>query len=412
MELQGLPIEIAIRPGSENCVADYLSRNNTSKFDEAVNSEESFEDRVYLTETVRGLPARIAGGQAEDRAITETIAQLKDGKVRNRSFKRVAQHMRVLGGKPYFQDRVVVPNQMRDEVIMQVHCQHHFGRSGTLHSLRKNFFWPKMGKDVENFCRRCLVCHRSKPSNRGREPICKMDVNGGRPAYAVGIDVGTLPWSEDGHSYFLLMVDLFSRHIEIEPLKDQRAATLIRAFEHGWIYRGHGVPSVILSDQGSNVDGETFREFCLSLGVNKKRTSPYRPQSDGMSERNIGMVRQVIRCLQQDRHLDRGSWPYLLSKVLFHCNGMVNNSTQISSHANLWWRTPVRWTRGVRVTRGRVNTQGEYVETLRRKRSELIEIARTNSERNLQAARRLRNKGRCESLVKSGDLVLLKRQTL
>ena len=261
MELQGLPIEIAIRPGSENCVADYLSRNNTSKFDEAVNSEESFEDRIYLTETVRGLPARIAGGQAEDRAITETITQLKDGKVRNRSFKRVAQHMRVLGGKLYFQDRVVVPNQMRDEVIMQVHCQHHFGRSGTLHSLRKNFFWPKMGKDVENFCRRCLVCHRSKPSNRGRGPICKMDVNGDIPAYAVGIDVGTLPWSEDGHRYFLLMVDLFSRHIEIEPLKDQRAATLIRAFEHGWIYRGHGICHALTGPGATTGPGPVMADY-------------------------------------------------------------------------------------------------------------------------------------------------------
>ena len=49
----------------------------------------------------------------------------------------------------------------------------------------------------------------------------------------------------------------------------------------GWIYRGYGVPQTILSDQGSNVDGETFREFCKALGVDKKRTSPYRPQSTG-----------------------------------------------------------------------------------------------------------------------------------
>ena len=47
---------------------------------------------------------------------------------------------------------------------------------------------------------------------------------------------------------------------------------------------------VILSDRGPNVDGEAFRGFCRALGVNKKRTTPYRPQSDGMSERNIGMV--------------------------------------------------------------------------------------------------------------------------
>ena len=95
-------------------------------------------------------------------------------------------------------------------------------------------------------------------------------------------------------------------------MKDQRAATIVKAFEEAWVYKGHGVPKVVLSDQGPNVDGETFRRFCHALGVNKRRTTPYRPQSDGMSERNIGMVKQVIRCLQQDRQLDRGSWSSLL----------------------------------------------------------------------------------------------------
>ena len=73
------------------------------------------------------------------------------------------------------------------------------------------------------------------------------------PGCAVGIDIGTLPWSEDGHRYFLLMVDLFTRYIEVQPLKDQHAKRLVKAFEQGWIYRGHGVPQSILSDQGQKV---------------------------------------------------------------------------------------------------------------------------------------------------------------
>ena len=41
-------------------------------------------------------------------------------------------------------------------------------------------------------------------------------------------------------------------------MKDQRAETLVKAFEEAWIYRGHGIPKVILSNHGANVDGETF----------------------------------------------------------------------------------------------------------------------------------------------------------
>ena len=89
----------------------------------------------------------------------------------------------------------------------------------------------------------------------------------------------------------------------------------MKAFEQGWIYRGHGVPLKILSDQGSSIDGVQFRELCRSLGVEKKRTTPYHPEADGMAERNIGMVKQVIRCLQLDRRLSKESWPSLLTEV-------------------------------------------------------------------------------------------------
>ena len=66
------------------------------------------------------------------------------------------------------------------------------------------------------------------------------------------------------------------------------------------------MPSVILSDKGANIDGQVFRDFCQRAGVNKRRTTPYHPQCEAMAERNIGLVKQVIRCLQADRHLPKG----------------------------------------------------------------------------------------------------------
>ena len=107
-----------------------------------------------------------------------------------------------------------------------------------------------------------------------------MSIGKGTPGEAVAMDIGTLPWSDDpdqGYRYVLLMVDLFTRNVELQPLKDQETETLLTAFQQGWVYRGHGMPAIVLTDQGSNIDGNTFREFCERAGVAKRHTTPYHP---------------------------------------------------------------------------------------------------------------------------------------
>ncbi|KAI6658703.1 hypothetical protein LOD99_10977 [Oopsacas minuta] len=105
-----------------------------------------------------------------------------------------------------------------------------------------------------------------------------MTIGSRPPGYTVGIDVDTLPWTEGGYRYFFLIVDLFSRYVGLQPLRNQEAASLVSGIEQGWIYRGHGVPVRILTAQGTSIDGG---KFCRLLGVEKKRTNPCHPETDG-----------------------------------------------------------------------------------------------------------------------------------
>ena len=204
MELQGLRLEIAVRSGSENNVADYLSRNPAAETDEEVNSEEAFENQIFLAEGTRELPERIANELLCDDVIKDAIIQLrKERRVITGGLKKVGDRLSLVNGKLLFKERLVVPKMLREEVMRSVHTQHHFGKEGTLQSLKRSFFWSGMSKDVETFCRNSLVCHRAKPTNYGKEPIGRMRGHQSIPGYAVGIVIGTLPWSEDGHRYFL-----------------------------------------------------------------------------------------------------------------------------------------------------------------------------------------------------------------
>ena len=60
------------------------------------------------------------------------------------------------------------------------------------------------------------------------------------PGDLVPMDIATLSWSDENYRYFLCIVDVFTRYVEAVPLKDQKAVSLVREFENGWIYRSQG----------------------------------------------------------------------------------------------------------------------------------------------------------------------------
>ena len=157
-----------------------------------------------------------------------------------------------------------------------------------------------------------------------------------------------------------------------------------------------------------------FREFCRSLGVEKKRTTPYHPEADGMAERNIGMVKQVIRCLQLYRRLSKGSWPPLLTEVSFHCNGMNNATSSTSPHMLTRGQLPKcpMDTSCDILQEGEAKSHGEHLSNLKAKQEALQRIAQENINRNLERVRLSRNKGRTFSYIQVGDRVMLKRNRL
>ena len=142
----------------------------------------------------------------------------------------------------------------------------------------------------------------------------------------VSYDVATLPWSNGGYRYVLIMIDLFSKYTEAVAMPDQEASTILTALERGWFYR-HGFP-ITLSDQGRNVDGSLIREACRKWGIRKIHSSPYHPQGDGEAERGIQTFKQTMRCLLAEKQMERTAWPDLLQQVTFIHNTQSNASTR------------------------------------------------------------------------------------
>ena len=98
----------------------------------------------------------------------------------------------------------------------------------------------------------------------------------------MAIDItGKHPKSRNGNEYMLTVMDHFSKWEDAYPHKDQKkpkVATVL--FEQ--MFSRLGMPDQLQSDQGRIL--ELFPEMCKWRGIEKIRTSPYRPACNGMLE--------------------------------------------------------------------------------------------------------------------------------
>jgi transposase InsO family protein len=90
-----------------------------------------------------------------------------------------------------------------------------------------------------------------------------------------------------GTAFLHTVIDDHSRVAYVEICTDEKAATAIGVLERAiaWFAeRGVSVERV-LSDNGSAYRSHAWRDACTTLGIQHKRTRPYRPQTNGKIER-------------------------------------------------------------------------------------------------------------------------------
>jgi len=122
----------------------------------------------------------------------------------------------------------------------------------------------------------------------------------------VTVDVlSGLPVAADSSKYILVVCDYFTKWVEAYALPDQEASTCMRAVYDGF-FRRFGYPLQILTDQGRNFESALFKEMCALTGVNKSRTTPFHPQSDGLTERANRTLLQMLRVTCEG---DPTGWP-------------------------------------------------------------------------------------------------------
>ena len=193
-------------------------------------------------------------------------------------------------------EQVVLPNAMKDLAMESMHDNMfagHFGVKKTLTRVKLRYYWPGYMKDVEDWCRTCLVCQRRKhPPSKNVAPLQSINTGQG-PFEQVALDIVKLPRTSRGNQYALVVEDYFSKWVEAFPLSRTVAPSVAQCIVNGWIAR-FGCPYTILSDQGSEFESELFKCVNETLEIHKLRTTTYHPRTDGMVERSNRTLIDVL----------------------------------------------------------------------------------------------------------------------
>ena len=85
----------------------------------------------------------------------------------------------------------------------------HLNHTTTLNTLRQNFTWPNMAKDVETYVRSCLACQRNNPSRPGKvAPLQKLSPHAKQFGDRIHLDLVDMPKSNEGHVAICTLADL------------------------------------------------------------------------------------------------------------------------------------------------------------------------------------------------------------
>ena len=135
-----------------------------------------------------------------------------------------------------------------------------------------------------------------------------------------------------------VVINRFTKMAHFIPLSpgNKTAEDLARIFARE-IWRLHGLPRDIVSDQDSRFTSDTWRGFIAALGIRPRMSTPFHPQTDGLTERVNQVIEAYLRSFVNKEQTD---WCELLPMAEYAYNNSVTTPTGLTPFFANYGRHP------------------------------------------------------------------------
>ncbi len=184
----------------------------------------------------------------------------------------------------------------------------------------------------------------------------------------------------------MVIVDRLTNMVHYEPVKVTIDAPGLAEVIIDVVVRHHGVPKSIVTDRGLLFTSKFWSSLCYFLGIKRKLSTVFHPQTDGQTERQNSTMEAYLRAFV---NWEQDDWARLLPMTEFTYNNAKNTSTgHTPFELNCDYHPRVSFEEDVN-SRSRSRSANELSEELR----ELIEVCCQNLLHAQELQKRAHDKG-------------------
>ncbi|UYV62382.1 K02A2.6-like, partial [Cordylochernes scorpioides] len=187
-------------------------------------------------------------------------------------------------------DRIVIPNKLRAEMIMKTH-QGHIGINSSMRRARDNIFWPGMNAQIGQEIENCSIC-LSNSQNQVREPMKSHKIPN-YPWERISLDI-----FEIFKQNYLIIVDHYSDFFEVECLENTTSEYIIECCKRQ--FSRYGIPQIIVSDNGRQFTSTEFQKFSKEWQFQHSTSSPLHSQGNGKAEAAVKIAKNLLKKSKQE----------------------------------------------------------------------------------------------------------------
>lgn len=314
--------------GTENCVADILSRHipnvelgrGTRVISPQINLFRASNSRL-ISEQLKIIEQK----QREDTDLRKIIDTLSNNDTSTQDNK--SQYYKIENGVLFY-DRtgterkvIVIPVAMRDELITNIHEEiGHFGRHKVYALMKKRFYFLHMAREIGRVIRECDICQKAK---------CELQATVGPSKSVLALEVGEivfadlygpLPPGKFGKCHVFVMQDAFSKFIKLYALRRATGRTVVAC-----VKKFHSEVAIkrIVTDNGAQFVSHAWEDGLAKLNITLSHTSIRNPRPNSTERVN----RELGRLIRTYCHKSHRSWVDVIPRIEDSYNNVIHSST-------------------------------------------------------------------------------------
>ena len=173
----------------------------------------------------------------------------------------------------------------------------HFGFDKTYEKVKQFAWWPHMADDIRKYVETCNTCQMSKRATGKQQGLLMKIETPTHPWEVIHMDFVTAlpPAGADNFNACLVIADRATKKAKFLPTHDTATAKDTAYLYWQTLFADYGLPKAIISDRDPKFTSKFWKHLFNILGVDLNMSTAHHPQTDGLAERTVQTLVDLIR---------------------------------------------------------------------------------------------------------------------